>query len=117
MENSITPILFSLVSLISPLFIFIASCYYLIKQGKADAVLLFIGSGVGLLLNIFYSVLMPYLIRVGSMPVSEAARYYTFTGVISFIAGVCFATGLFILIYNTVNANKITANQFPSNNS
>lgn len=114
MDNSITSIIFSLVSLVSPLFVFIASCYYLAKQGKADAVLLFIGSGVALLLNIFYNVLMPYLIRVGSMPVAEVTQYYTITGVIGFIAGVCFATGLFILIYNTVNKNKIVANQFPS---
>ena len=117
MDNSITSMLFSLVSLISPLFVFIASCYYISKNAKVDAILLFIGSGVALLLNIFYSVVMPYLVQNNGMPVSEVTRYYSLLGVVSFIAGICFATGLFLLIYNTVNANKTTNNQFPPINN
>jgi len=109
--------LFSLVSLVSPLFVFIASCYYISKNAKVDAILLFIGSGVALLLNIFYGVVMPYLVRNNSMPVSEVTKYYTILGVVSFIAGICFATGLFLLIYNTVNRNKIADNQFPPFNN
>lgn len=108
--------LFSLVSLISPLFVFIASCYYISKNTKIDAVLLFIGSGVALLLNIFYSVVMPYLVQNNAMPVSEVTRYYTVLGVVSFIAGLCFATGLFMLIYNTVNKKDMATHQFPINN-
>ncbi|WP_316737916.1 hypothetical protein [Pedobacter aquatilis] len=116
MDSSITSIFFSLISLISPLFVFIASCYYISKNVKVDAILLFIGSGVALLLNVFYSVVMPYLVQNSGMPVSEVTRYYTILGVISFIAGLCFATGLFLLIYNTVNKKNIAPHQFPINN-
>ncbi|MDN3587689.1 hypothetical protein QWY86_13485 [Pedobacter aquatilis] len=115
MDSSITSIFFSLVSLISPLFVFIASCYYISKNTKVDAILLFIGSGVALILNIFYSVVMPYLVQNSGMPVSEVTQYYTALGVVSFIAGLCFATGLFLLIYNTVKSNKTADNQFPTN--
>jgi len=117
MDNSITSMLFSLVSLISTLFVFIASCYYISKNAKVDAILLCIGSGVALLLNIFYSVVMPYLVQNNGMPVSEVTRYYSILGVVSFIAGICFAAGLFLLIYNTVNANITTNNQFPPINN
>lgn len=117
MDNSITSMLFSLVSLISPLFVFIASCYYISKNAKIDAILLFIGSGVALLLNIFYSLVMPYIVQNNGVPVSEVTQYYSILGVVSFIAGLCFATGLFLLIYNTVNRNKTANNQFPSINN
>ncbi|RDC54376.1 hypothetical protein DU508_21895 [Pedobacter chinensis] len=59
----------------------------------------------------FYRVLMPYLIRYGEMVTS----YHTVFGVISFFAGICFAIGFFILIYNTMNANKTFLDQFPPN--
>ncbi|MFC3560061.1 hypothetical protein [Pedobacter jamesrossensis] len=113
MDSSIMTIFYSLISLLSPLLIFIASCYYISKKRSADAVLLIIGSGMSLLLSITYNVLMPYLMSAGNLPASEVTQYYKILGVAGFIGGIFFAVGLFMLIYNTVNSNKIVANQFP----
>lgn len=113
MDTSVTSIINILVSLISPLLIFIAVCYYISKSKKADALLLFTGSGISLVLNVVYLVIMPYFIRANYMPVSEVTQYYSILGIVGIIGGILFATGLFILIYNTVNTKKIVAQQFP----
>ena len=107
--------LYSLVSIISPLIVFIACAYYIYKQLKADSILLFVGSGMSLLLTGFYSFLMPYLMQSRGFSVTETTSYYTIAGVISVFSGVCFAVGLFILINDTVNGNKSFPNQFPPN--
>lgn len=108
-------ILYSLVSIIAPLLIFIAACYYISKKRSTDAILLFLGASIALVLNIIYEIIMPYLVRVNSLAVTEVTKYYTVLGIIGFIGGLLFAAGLFLLIYNTVNANKFIANQFPPN--
>ncbi|KQN38014.1 hypothetical protein ASE92_00780 [Pedobacter sp. Leaf41] len=115
MGDSVLTSLFSLVSIISPLIIFIACCYYISKQVKADSILLLIGSGLSLVLTGFYSLLMPYFMQSRNLSMTETTSYYTIAGVISFFSGICFAVGLFILISNTVNAKKSFPNQFPPN--
>lgn len=114
MDSSITSILFSLIALISPLVIFIASSYYFSKIVKADSVLLFVGSAIGLLISVFYNVLMPYLIQTENMSVNVATKYYTLTGIIGFIGGISFAIGLFMLIIKTINGNSFKPNRFPN---
>lgn len=114
MDSSITSILFSLIALISPLVIFIASCYYFSKIVKADSVLLFVGAAIGLLISVFYNVIMPYLIQTQSMAVNVSTKYYTLTGIIGFIGGISFAIGLFMLIVNTINGNSFKTNHFPN---
>jgi len=115
MGESILTSLIGFVSIISPLIIFIACCYYISKQVKADSILLLIGSGLSLVLTGFYSLLMPYLMRSGNFSMTQTTSYYTIGGVISFFSGMCFAVGLFILISNTVNEKKSFPNQFPPN--
>lgn len=107
--------LYSLVSIISPLIVFIACIYYISKQVKADSILLLIGSGMSLLLTGFYTFIMPYFMQSRGLSITETTSYYTIAGIISFFSGICFAVGLFILINNTVNANKSFPNQFPPN--
>jgi len=97
--------LWSFISLVSPLLIFLASCYYLSKSAKIDSALLFTGSGIGLLVSIFFSC-MPYFVQSRYMPIAEASKYYAIAGFISFFGGICFAIGFFILISNSVNVYK-----------
>ncbi|ARS42527.1 hypothetical protein CA265_23850 [Sphingobacteriaceae bacterium GW460-11-11-14-LB5] len=73
-----------------------------------------IGSGVGLLTTLFYSVLMPFLLNDRHFAYTEVAKYYNLIGIISFIGSLCFAAGLLILVYNTVKKNTVTQNQFPN---
>ncbi|TCD12865.1 hypothetical protein EZ449_02130 [Pedobacter frigidisoli] len=115
MESSFMSALFGFVSIIPSIIVFIASCYYISKNVKPDSILLIIGSGLSLLLTIFYSFLMPYFMRSWAISVNDTSSYYTIAGIISFIAGICFAIGLFMLINTTVNTNKGLSNQFPQN--
>lgn len=112
MDGSIGGFIFSLINIISPLLLFITCGYYLFKQVKVDAILLFIGSGIGLLLTCFYSFLMPYLARVNYLPVGEVSTYYSIAGIIGFFGGICFAVGLFLLINKMINADKLLNGKF-----
>ncbi len=112
--NSILSTLLSLVSIISPCIVFGTCCYFLIKKPAVEAILMTIGSGVGLLITLFYSVVMPFLLRDRHLAYTEISQYYTVIGIISFITSLCFAAGLLILVYNTVKKNTVTQNQFPN---
>jgi zinc transporter ZupT len=104
MDNTLT-LLWSVTALLSPLLLFLASCYYLSKSAKADSILLFIGSGIGLVVSAFFR-WMPQFIQSRYMPSSEAENYYAMAGIISFIGGICFVIGFVILINNAVNTHK-----------
>ena len=105
MEN-ISTSLVSLTNFIPPLLVFIASCYYLFNGTKtADAILLFIGSGIGLLVTVSFT-FMPRFIQSRFMPYTEASQYYALIGMLGFLGGICFAVGFFILISNLVNTHK-----------
>jgi len=114
--NSILSSLLSLTSLISPCIVFGTCCFFLIKKSSVEATLMTIGSGIGLLITIFYSFLMPLLMAAQHLAYTEVTKYYTIVGIISFIAGLCFAAGLLILVINTVKKNKVIYDQFPKNN-
>lgn len=43
---------------------------------------------------------------------TEVSKYYSIVGVISFIASLCFAAGLLILVINTIKKNKVISDQF-----
>jgi hypothetical protein len=105
MEN-LTTSLVSLTNFIPPLLVFIASCYYLFNNTKTtDAVLLFIGSAISLLVTVSFT-FMPRFIQSRFMPLTEASQYYAIIGMIGFLGGICFAVGFFILVSNLVNAYK-----------
>jgi hypothetical protein len=59
---------------------------------------------------------MPLLMAAQHLAYTEVTKYYTIVGIISFIAGLCFAAGLLILVINTVKKNKVIYDQFPKNN-
>lgn len=111
--NSILHTLINLVSIISPVIIFGTCCYFLAKKSAVEAILMTIGSGIGLLATLFYSVLVPFLVNDRHLAYTEISQYYTVIGIISFIASLCFAAGFLILIINTVKKNKVIYDQFP----
>lgn len=116
MNDLFMSVLLSLFTAIPSILVFVACCYYIAKQSKIDAVLLFIGSGISLVLTLFFSI-MPALGGLGYISVTDMTKYYSILGVVNFISAGCFGVGLCILIYNTVNANKTYGNQFPPSNA
>lgn len=114
--NSILSTLVNLISIISPVIIFGTCCYFLSKKPAVEAILMTIGSGIGLLTTLFYSALMPFLINDRHFAYSQVSKYYTLIGVISFIASLCFAAGFLILVYNSVKKNNVVHDQFPKSN-
>lgn len=115
--NSILSNLLSLISIISPCIVFGTCCYFLIKKSSVEAILMTIGSGIGLLITLFYSFLMPLLISSQNLAYTEVSKYYAVVGIISFIASLCFAAGFLILVINTVKKNKIMYDQIPKSNN
>ncbi|NII84890.1 hypothetical protein H9N25_22760 [Pedobacter riviphilus] len=111
--NSLLSTLVNLISIISPVIIFGACCYFLSKKSAVEAILMTIGSGIALLTTLFYSVLMPFLLGDRHLVYTDVSKYYTLIGVISFIASLCFAAGFLILIINTIKKNTVTHDQFP----
>lgn len=111
--NSILHTLINLLSIISPVIIFGTCCYFLAKKPAVESILMTIGSGIGLLATLFYSVLVPFLVNDRHLAYNEISQYYTVIGIISFIASLCFAAGFLILIINTVKKNKVIYDQFP----
>jgi hypothetical protein len=103
--DSILMSLWSFTSLVTPVLLFLASVYYLSKGAKADSILLFIGSGIGLLVHIFY-IWIPHFVESRAMPMTEASKFYATAGIVGFVGGLCFAGGFFVLINNTVNTYK-----------
>jgi hypothetical protein len=94
----------SVTALLTPLVLFLASCYYIAKRAKADSILLFIGSGIDLIASTFF-VLIPFFAQSINIPFAEASNYYGIAGIISFLGGICFVTGFFILINDSVKAH------------
>ncbi|WP_412467173.1 hypothetical protein [Pedobacter sp. KLB.chiD] len=114
--NSILSNLLSLIPIIPPCVVFGACCFFLIKKSSVEAILMTIGSGMGLIINLLYSLLMPLLMASQNLTPTEVMKYNTVVGVISFIAGLCFAAGLLILVINNAKKSKIIPSQFPKSN-
>lgn len=97
--------LLSFTALVSPLLIFLASCFYLSKSAKADSVLLFVGSGIAFLITVFFT-LMPRFVQSRNLPLSELSLYYSIAGIISLVGGICFAVGFFLLVTDAITTHK-----------
>lgn len=113
--NSILSTLLSFVSVIAPVIVFGTCCYFLSKKNTIEAILMTIGSGIGLLTHFFY-ILVPLWISSRNIPYTEVSKYYTIIGLIGTLASLCFAAGLLILIINTVKKNNVFHDQFPKSN-
>ena len=113
--NSILSVLMSMLSIIAPCIIFGTCCYFLAKKKVVEAVLMTVGSGIGILIHLFY-ILVPMWISSRNIPYTEISKYYTLTGIVGALANLCFAAGLFILVYNAVKKNNVTHNEFPRSN-
>ncbi|WP_316798963.1 hypothetical protein [Pedobacter frigidisoli] len=74
-----------------------------------------IGSGISILISVFYTVLMPYLMQSRNLSMTETSSYYSIAGIIGFFGGISFSAGLLILIYNTVNSLTNFPDSFPPN--
>ena len=108
-------VLYSLVSLVSPLIIFITCCYYISKQVKIDSILMLIGSAISILISVLYNIVMPFLMQSRNLSITETSSYYSIAGFIGFFGGISFAAGVLILVYNTVNSFKTFPDSFPPN--
>lgn len=115
MSDLLKTVLFSLTSLVTPLVIFIATCIYISKKVKADAILLFLGSFVSLIISTISLVIIPYLMRSGSYSTIKVQQIYMVIGVVSVFGGICFAVGFFILVIDTIKNKKATQKNFPDN--
>lgn len=69
-----------------------------------------VGSSISLLMNLILTA-MPFLIQYWAMPLENVTTYYSVTGVFSFIGGICFAIGFFILVSNAVKGINYKNNQ------
>jgi Na+-transporting NADH:ubiquinone oxidoreductase subunit NqrD len=110
--NSILSILMSVLSVIAPCIVFGTCCYFLAKKNVVEAILMTIGSGIGILIHLFY-ILLPLWISSRNIPYTEISKYYTLIGIIGALANICFAAGFLILIINTIKKNTVTHDQFP----
>ena len=110
--NSILSILMSALSFIAPCIVFGTCCYFLAKKNVVEAILMTIGSGISILIHLFY-ILLPLWISSRNIPYTEISKYYTLIGIIGALANICFAAGFLILIINTIKKNTATHDQFP----
>lgn len=115
MSDLLNAVLLSLTSLITPLAIFIATCVYISKKVKGDSILLFSGSLIALVTSAVSFVLIPYFMRSGNYSSLEIQKIYMVIGVVSFIGGICFAVGFFMLVVNAIKDNKAASINFPEN--
>jgi len=113
--TSILNVLMSLLSVIAPCLVFGTCCYFLTKKKSVEAVLMTIGSGIGILIHLFY-ILIPFWISSNNIPYTEISKYYTLTGIIGALASLCFAVGFLLLIHNSVKKNNVFHDQFPKRN-
>jgi len=109
--NSILSNLLSLISIIPSGVVFGTCCFFLIKKSSVEAILMTIGSGISLLITLFYSFL-PLLMAAQNLTAVEVSKYYSFSSVIGFIAGIFFAAGFLILVISTVKKNRGISDQF-----
>ncbi|MBT2559963.1 hypothetical protein J7E50_18755 [Pedobacter sp. ISL-68] len=110
--NSVLSILMSVLSVIAPCIVFGTCCYFLAKKNVVEAILMTIGSGIGILIHLFY-ILLPLWISSRNIPYTEVSKYYTLIGIIGALANICFAAGFLILVFNTVKKNTLFNDQFP----
>ncbi|MEH3112088.1 hypothetical protein [Pedobacter terrae] len=109
--SSILANLLSLISIIPPFIVFGACCFLLIKKSSAEAMLMAMGSGISLIINILYT-FVPSLLAAQNLKLTEITKYYSIGGIIGFMDGICFAAGFLILVINTVKKNKAISDQF-----
>lgn len=116
MSELLKTVFYSLTLIITPLGMFIATCIYISKKVKADSILLFIGSLVGLMVSVISVVVVPYLMRSGSYSSLEVQKIYMAIGVVSFFGGICFVVGFFMLIIDAIKSKRTNQNGFPDSN-
>jgi len=103
METSFIPqILKNLFYLLPHLFVLIVCIYYMVKKASVDAVLLTIGSFLGLLTSVFYMIILPLFWSYGSDSFSSREMIISAVGMVGFFGSVMFAVGMLLLIIKQV---------------
>ncbi len=95
--------------LVAPLLVLAACCYYLVSRQALDAILLVVGSVIGLIMTAFFTYL-PYFAQARAMSVNNMTSYYAIGGVVSLLGTMVFTAGLFILMEKVI---KLTAKNNP----
>lgn len=106
MDSMLTVILSQLISTIPQIIILLASIYFYYHKKNLTGLLLMIGSGIGLLVTIFY-IFYTIFIQV-SFQLAEISQLLVtvIIPIISMLGGFTFCAGFAIFVYNTVNSNK-----------
>lgn len=113
--NTVLEVLKSLVTIIPSIAILAAEIYYIAKRSTPDGYLMAAGSLIGLLVQLFYSVAMPLLVRSEGVDFySSYQAYFTLIGIISTIGAILFAIGFILLIHKFVKTPVATNTSGPS---
>ncbi|MBI9058516.1 MAG: hypothetical protein JEZ01_12200 [Labilibaculum sp.] len=107
MENSLISILPGLLFLIPQIMILVACIMNMANDKSGPAVLMVIGSSIGLLMTIFHSIAIPILIQsFGTDLYSGSINVFTIATPINFIGSILFAIGLLLLIQEKTKAQQ-----------
>ena len=113
--QTVIEILPSLVGVIPSIAVLAATLYYVGKRSTPEGYLMFVGSLIGLLTHLFYTVGIPLLTRAGGADsFSSYQAYLVPVGIISTIGAVLFAVGLFMLVHKVVKTPVATNTNGPS---
>jgi len=83
--------------------IVIAAFYYISKFKTTDAILILVGSLLQIILTLTNIVIIPIFLNYST---SSLGAVFTVISGLSFIGGLCFAIGLFMLIYKIIKIAK-----------
>lgn len=113
--DTVLEVLRNLISIIPSVAVLAATIYYISKRSTAEGYLMAIGSLIGLLTHLFYSVGIPLLTRSGGVDsFSTYQAYLVPVGIISTIGAILFAVGLFLLVHKVVKTPVVTNTNGPS---
>lgn len=74
--------------------------YYIIRKQSIEGFLLAAGAFIHILTSVFYTIVVPLLVRTGNYPVYENRFMFTVAGAISFIGSLIYIIGFIILVLN-----------------
>lgn len=103
-----------IISLVPEVLIFIAILFYLSKEKSSDAILMIIGSSIGIIMTIYSNWIFPLLLRdIGS---GFTLNMYQ-SGIVSilyFIGSFSFAIGFFLMLHKLFKKGKSSDEQLIS---
>ncbi|MFD0999534.1 hypothetical protein ACFQ21_09460 [Ohtaekwangia kribbensis] len=113
--DTVLSVLQNVISVVPSVAVLAATIYYISKRSAPEGYLMAIGSLIGLLTHLFYTVGIPLITRNGGVDSYSMYQAYLLpVGIISTIGAVLFAIGLFMLIHKVVKTPVATNTNGPS---